>query len=151
MKNSSNLFTFILFLILSACTSNHDFNPILSNNNFVENTINLTSPNRHYYYLNKAKCYPVAHDCFPDIIVTAPKSIFINELDSLILADDVQQFFEDNGNYQELFPGLYGQSLFDLRNCVVTLRKGFTDDTTIFYHIILRSDTNVAADYSQYY
>lgn len=149
----------ILFLVLTGC-NNSDINPI-DKSKFVRKNhtgnqkndilLEMTSPDRHYNKECPSQCFPGAHDCFPDIVVTAPKLSFIRELDSLILINQTYKYFQITGNYEQLFPGLYGPALNDLVNNVTTLRKGISSDTTIFYHIIFLNDTNSAPDYSEYY
>lgn len=160
MKNF--YFFSFLFLFLIGC-NNSDINPIIKSkkirlnetSNETSNRKNdillaMTSPNRHYDP-NCRRCFTPAHDCFPDIVVTAPKLSFIKELDSLIQINHTYKFFQPRGNSEELFPGLYGPALVDLVESLTTLRKGISSDSTIFYHIVFVSDTNLAPDYSEYY
>lgn len=108
-----------------------------------------TTPDRHWCVMIN-DCKIGHHDCFPDIVVYGDKAAVVNQLDYYISVNQVNTFF--NGvTYEVIFPGLYGQALYDLRNSVTTLRKAVVNDSTVLYHIVYLSDTTLAPNYSSYY
>jgi len=150
------IFTIITFY-LAGCSQdeNNRTKSLLSVNQTIKGKskkiTEMVGPNRHTYKWLPGQCFPTPHDCFPDVIVTAPRLIYVNELDSLIAINQVSVFFQTSGHYPNLFPGFDGPALYDLRNDSTTLRKGVFNDTTVIYHIVLYNDTTTEADYSQYY
>jgi len=148
-----------LFVILS-CNSENGNNvsePInkKKTNIIQEEQGTITYPDRHWCRCKNPDdqgniCKTPAADCFPDIIVYGDKAAVVNQLDYYISVNQVNTFF--NGvTYEVLFPGLYGQALYDLRNSVTTLRKAVVNDSTVLYHIVYLSDTTLAPNYSSYY
>ncbi len=142
-----------LFVILS-CNSENGNNvsePInkKKTNIIQEEQGTMTSPDRHWCW-DIGKCKHQVYDCFPDIVVYGDKAAVVNQLDYYISVNQVNTFF-NGATYEVLFPGLYGQALYDLRNSVTTLRKAVVNDSTVLYHIVYLSDTTLAPDYSSYY
>lgn len=142
-----------LFVILS-CNSENSSNisePVnkKKTNKILEEQGTRTTPDRHWCW-DKKICTTPKYDCFPDIIVYGDKTAIVSQLDYYISVNQVNTFF--NGvTYEVIFPGLYGQALYDLRNSVTTLRKAVVNDSTVLYHIVYLSDTTLAPDYSSYY
>ncbi len=142
-----------LFVILS-CNSENGNNisePINKKKTKImqEEQGKITYPDRHWCW-DIGKCREKVYDCFPDIWVFGDKTAVVNQLDYYISVNQVNTFF--NGvTYEVIFPGLYGQALYDLRNSVTTLRKAVINDSTVLYHIVYLSDTTLAPNYSSYY
>jgi hypothetical protein len=142
-----------LFVILS-CNSENGNNvsePInkKKTNIIQEEQGTMTSPDRHWCW-DSRRCKLPKYDCFPDIIIYGDKAAVVNQLDYYISVNQVNTFF--NGvTYEVLFPGLYGQAFYDLRDSITTLRKAVVNESTVLYHIVYLSDTTLAPNYSSYY
>jgi|GEM_PF-2074453 len=145
----------VLVVLMIGCKENISINKEKKTdyalNDYKFTTANLTKPDRHWSKCHPTKCKFPAHDCFPDIIVYPDNSQYVNELDELISINQVNLFFNENGNYEQLFPGLFGKALEDLRDNITTLRKIIVDSNTIAYRIVLINDTSLPADYYNYY
>lgn len=87
----------------------------------------------------------------PDVVVADDISDVIFDLDGKIEQDKVSDFFQEEGDYEIIYPGFYGQALLDLRDSVTTVRKVIVDDTTVCYRFVYRTDTSLAPDYSLLY
>jgi hypothetical protein len=152
----------ILFLIFALVACN-ETNNLSDSNHGIDNNITIPrnvihdpdddgkdEPDRHWCW-DADRCKLPPYDCFPDITVEDTKLPFINELDQLISVNNIDEFFEDGGNYVKLYPGMHGPALFDLRDSLTTLRKVIHAQDTICYRIVSYSDTNTSPDYSSYY
>ena len=144
-------------LLMFACneeqitpTNNSGLNQNEQNpHNFILSNV-LSSPTRTWHSDTKI-CTAPPHDCFDEVVVTAPKKVYYDELDNLILSDNVKDFFVENGDYLNIFTDFDGPALLDLRNNVTTLRKIVYGVDDISYYIVFRNDTNSTPDYSDYY
>lgn len=146
---------FIIFLTLSLLTfyrcqfeNSNSANELIPISSFPGNgNGTFVKPDRHWSPCHRNKCKFPAHDCFPDIIVTPQNIYYIAELDNHILNNTVSTFFQVGGNYEEIYPGLFGKALTDLRNGITTLRKVLVSDSIIAYRIVMFNDTSIQADY----
>lgn len=143
----------IIAVGLISCTEN---NPVNSNATKVEvgngksNSTKLlvaSKPSRKFV-LSQNGCINVKHNCIPVDIIVTPKAIDqMDNLDAAIISSGLSSFFSSSTNYDEIFPGLYGQALTDLQNGNVNLFR-VNNPGTVDYVLHVGG---TLSDYSSYY
>ncbi|MBX3042231.1 MAG: hypothetical protein KF896_00790 [Ignavibacteriae bacterium] len=121
-----------------------DFQPM----NIVAGT--MSSPTRTYKKAIR-DCETPKRDCFDDVIVTAPKEIYFDELDNRIVNQTTDVFFSASGNYLEIFENFSGPALLDLRNGITTMSKLDFGSGVRTYYIHFLGYPDSTPDYSAFY
>ncbi len=111
----------------------------------------MTSPTLHFDVIKRDNCHLPPKGCFAPIVVTAPKLPNINQLDSAIGNYTTNEFFSNTENYEELFPGFYGDALQDLQDSITTLVRIENGPDTAWYYIVYSCDQDSLPDYSNVY
>lgn len=94
-----------------------------------------------HWYNGVDRCLAPGWDCMREIVVTAPPLFFtdnVDELDDHITNETLDKYFAVTGNYENLFPGLYGPALDDLRTGTTQLIKVWNSShSTLTYRFVL--------------
>lgn len=153
MKNYIFIFQIAMIFTLFSCDNNESIlneNESVNGKNllFSMSITDFAQPNSSpkisypdHWYNGNDRCLAPGWDCMREIVVTAPPLSFtynVDELDYNITNETLDDYFSVTGNYQSLFPGLYGPALDDLRTGTTQLIKVWNSThSTLTYRIVL--------------